>query len=193
MTVRRHFSYALAGICGWLMLALPGPSLAQESSIGGRFIMQEPGGKIVKDEDFRGKFMLIFFGYTFCPDICPTALGTVAEAMNQIGTESDKLVPIFVTLDPERDTPVRLGEFVKHFHPRMIGLTGSAEMLSRLTKGYKVTYRKVPAGKDDPENYLIDHSAGLYLMDPEGKFRVKFLHGVGAEELAKRLREELSR
>jgi protein SCO1/2 len=170
------------------------PGAAQESSIGTRFIMQEPSGRIVKDEDFRGKFMLIFFGYTFCPDICPTALGTVAEAMNLVGTgESEKLVPIFVTLDPERDTPARLGEFVKHFHPRLVGLTGSPEMLSRLTKAYKVTYQKVPAGKDDPGNYLIDHSAGLYLMDREGKFRAKFLHGTGAEELARRLKEELSR
>lgn len=155
--------------------------------------MRDHNGKIVTDADFRGRFMLIFFGYTFCPDICPTALGTVAGALDILGKDGENLNPIFVTLDPKRDTAPRLWEFVKAFHPRLVGLTGSPEMTERLAQDYKVTFAIVPAAKDRPDEYLIDHSAGLYLMDPEGRFRVKYLHGMGSEELAARLREQLAR
>ncbi|MEO5336305.1 MAG: SCO family protein [Magnetospirillum sp. WYHS-4] len=194
MLLRRNFLHALASFGAWLALS-PDSLSAAEPQIGGRFILSDHTGRIVTDQDFHGKFMLIFFGYTFCPDICPTALGTVAEALARLdGAEADRLTPVFVTVDPERDTAARLREFVGHFHPRLVGLTGNPEMIERMTRTYKVTYRKVPGAQGAaPDEYLIDHSAGLYLMDREGRFRVKFLHGMGPEELARRLREELSR
>lgn len=193
---RRHFTLSALAACLVLIL---GPALAAdpatetETRIGGRFVMQDQTGKIVTDEDFRGKFMLIFFGYAFCPDICPTALGTVAAALDILGKDGESLTPVFATLDPRRDNPQRLWDFTRAFHPRLIGLTGSPEMTERLARSYKVTYKVVPGAKDRPEDYLIDHSAGLYLMDPTGKFRVKYLHGMGAEDLAARLKEQLAR
>jgi protein SCO1/2 len=159
-------------------------------NLGGPFTLIDEDGKPITDRAFRGKFMLIFFGYTFCPDVCPTSLTLVAEALDALGKDADKVVPVFVSVDPERDTPAHLKEYVKKFHPAMRGLTGSKDQIAAAAKAYKVIYAKAEAAANDG-NYLMDHSALLYLVGPDGKFRTFFSHGTGGAEMAQRIKEML--
>jgi len=172
---------------------VPGISAPKTSkvSIGGPFSLTDHNGRTVTDQSFRGKFMLVMFGYTYCPDVCPTQLSTASDAIDALGDAAEKVVPIFITIDPERDTPEHLKEYVSYFHPRLIGLTGSPEQIKSVAKAYRVYYAKSSASKDDPEDYLMDHSAISYLVGPDGKFLTHFSHGLDAETMAKRIREYL--
>jgi protein SCO1/2 len=133
--------------------------------------------------------MLIFFGYTFCPDVCPLELQTVGRAMDILGPKGSKITPIFITVDPARDTPAHLKDYVAAFHPRMVGLTGSADDIAAVGKAYKIYYRKPVGTKADAKDYLMDHSAFTYLMGPDGKvtalFRPKTTPEVLAREIAR--------
>lgn len=167
------------------------PAIAQdqaaESAIGGRFMLENHNGEIVLDQDFLGKYMLITFGYTYCPDVCPTNLVNMSTALEQLGDKADQIAPIFVTVDPERDTAERLLDYVKNFDERLIGLTGPQEMIDSIKSRYKV-FSEIhrPQGWKNGD-YTVDHTASIYLMSKEGKFLVKFAHGMDPVEMAKRI------
>jgi cytochrome oxidase Cu insertion factor (SCO1/SenC/PrrC family) len=135
--------------------------------IGGPFALVDHTGKARTDEDFRGKLLLIYFGYTYCPDVCPTDLQQIGLAVDRLGTAGEAVQPLFITLDPERDTAAHLADYLPLFHPRLIGLTGSAEQIRHVALAYKVYYAKYPPGSSD---YVIDHSSFIYLADENGKY-----------------------
>jgi protein SCO1/2 len=159
------------------------------ASFGRDFVLTDAKGKTRKLADFRGKAVVVFFGYTQCPDVCPAAMATLAEAMRKLGHLSDFVQGIFVTLDPERDTPQLLSNYVPAFHPSFIGLYGDAAQTEAVAKEFKVVYRKVPGAT--PQTYTVDHSAGMFVFDPEGRLRLFVSHGQSADVLARDLRELL--
>ncbi len=163
----------------------------QASSINGRFLLMNHFGEAVTDQDYRGKFQLITFGYTFCPDICPTTLVNMAQALKLLGGSAERIQPLFISVDPERDTPKVLREYVAYFHPDIIGLTGTPDLVRRAADNFKVKYEKVVDPNRDPKLYSVDHSAGIYLMSPDGQFIAKFAHALPPDELAKRIRSFL--
>lgn len=155
-------------------------------AVGGPFRLTGHHGKPVADTDFRGQFMLISFGYTFCPDVCPTTLQTISAAMDSLGADSAALQPIFITVDPERDTVDSLSTYVDSFHPKLIGLTGAKAETDKIASLFKVYHRKVNAEEGD--DYTIDHSAFIYLMGPDGKFLTMFRHNASPDALAQDIR-----
>ncbi len=162
------------------------------SGIGGRFMLQDHFGRFITDQDIAGKFQLIYFGYTFCPDVCPTSLIALSAALNQLDeAEAEQFQPLFITVDPERDTPKVLGEYVTYFHPSLIGLTGTKEMIEHVSQLYKVKFERVEDPSRPADQYIIDHSSGLYLMAPDGQFITKFAHGASPGLIAERLRSYL--
>jgi len=161
-----------------------------QPKIGGPFQLVNQDGKTVTQADFAGKYMLMYFGYTFCPDVCPTSLTEMSGALDLLGAKAAKVTPIFVTVDPERDTPDQLKMYVEHFHPNLVGLTGTQDQVAAAAKVFKAYYAKVGDGYDD-NDYLMDHSSITYLMGPDGKFVTHFGHGVAADVMAKRLHEIL--
>ncbi|MGE3874109.1 MAG: SCO family protein [Parvibaculaceae bacterium] len=173
----------------WLTRSLPqGPTGSGTALVGGPFTLTNQDGKRVTDQDFRGKYMLIFFGYTFCPDVCPGELQVMSAALDEMGPAADKIQPIFITIDPARDTPETLKIYVSNFHPRMVGLTGSDEDIAAVAKAYRVYYAKAKGAEDKPD-YLMDHGTILYLMGPDGKFVKHFTYGTEAKALAEALRQ----
>jgi protein SCO1 len=142
---------------------------ASSSLVGGPFTLQNGDGRQVTDRDFRGKFMLVYFGFTFCPDVCPTTLNEVADALERLGPKAAKLHPIFITVDPQRDTPSVVKQYAAAFTPRLIGLTGSQEQIAQVAKEYRVYYAERRTGPG-PGDYAMDHSSVLYLMGTDGKF-----------------------
>ena len=128
--------------------------------------MTAADGTEVTDRSFPGKWLLLYFGYTFCPDACPTALNTIAEALDELGPLAGRLQPIFITVDPQRDTAAVMAEYVKAFHPRLVGLTGSAAQIAAAAKEFHVFYQVRQLGNED---YAIDHSSYIYVIDPDGQ------------------------
>ena len=147
---------------------------ATGAAIGGPFTLVGSDGKTVTDQSYRGKLLLVYFGYTFCPDVCPTTLNNIAQALIELGTQASAVTPVFITIDPKRDTPKKMGEYVKAFDPRIIGLTGSEAQIAAVAKEYHVYY--APQAADETGNYLVDHSSFVYLMNRNGKF-VKVMPG----------------
>ncbi|WP_119275137.1 SCO family protein [Taklimakanibacter deserti] len=173
----------------WLTGSLPrGPIGSGTALVGGPFTLTDQNGKRVTDQDFRGKYMLIFFGFTFCPDVCPSELQVMSAALDQMGSEADKIQPVFITIDPARDTPEAMKVYVSNFHPRLIGLTGSEADIAAVAKAYRVYYAKAK-GTENQTDYLMDHSTILYLMGPDGKFVKHFTYGTEAKGLAEALRQ----
>ena len=158
--------------------------------IGGPFLLVNQDGKTVSETDFFGKYMLVYFGFTYCPDVCPTALTIIEDAFDILGEKSERITPVFITVDPERDNPEAMKLYVEHFHPRQVGLTGSVEQVKEVAKAYKVYFSKTGDGYDD-DDYFIDHSSITYLMSPTGKFITHFSHGVEAEAMAEKISEIL--
>jgi protein SCO1/2 len=159
------------------------------ASFGRELALTGHDGKPRTLADFRGKLVVVFFGYTQCPDVCPTALGTLAEAKRRLGADGDKVQGVFVTVDPERDTPELLRNYVPAFDPTFLGLYGDAAATEKAAKEFKVIYRKVPGSA--PETYTMDHSAGMYVFDRQGHLRLFVGHGAGADALAHDLGELL--
>lgn len=155
-----------------------------EAMVGGPFTLTSHTGERMSAEDFRGKYMLIYFGFTFCPDVCPTELQTMSAALDTLGADAEKVQPIFITVDPERDTVEQMADYVQNFHADFIGLTGSPEEIASVAKAYRIYYEKV---EDEASSaaYLVDHTSFVYLMGPDGKFIDVFSYGTGAEEMAK--------
>ena len=159
--------------------------------IGGPFVLVDHTGAERTEADLKGRHALIYFGYSFCPDVCPTALADMLIALDELGPAAARVQPVFITIDPDRDTPAVLKDYIPNFHPRLIGLSGSAAQIGKAARAYRVYYAKV----DDPEagdNYLMDHSSVIYLMDPDGRYLTHFSHGTGPDTMAKRLRELVS-
>jgi len=158
--------------------------------IGGPFVLVDQDGKTVSEADFKGKYMLIYFGYTYCPDVCPTSLTVMGDALDILGDKAEQITPVFISVDPERDDPEAMKMYVEHFHPRLVGLTGSVDQVKVAAKAYKAYFAKSGDGYGD-NDYAMDHSSITYLMSPYGKFVTHFGHGVEAEPMAKKLAEVL--
>lgn len=141
-------------------------------SIGGPFALTDQNGTVRHDTDFHGKLALVYFGYTYCPDACPTALHAMSEALDQLGDKQTDVQPIFITIDPARDTQAQLKLYVANFHPRLIALTGTPEQIAAVAKEYHVYYQKVDQGGGD--DYLMDHSSIIYLMGRDGRYVAHF-------------------
>lgn len=159
--------------------------------VGGPFELTRHDGQRVTDATYRGQLMLVYFGFTYCPDICPAGLQVMSAALDKLGADSERIAPLFVTVDPERDTPEQLKNYVSSFHKNLVGLTGSAEDISKVAKAYRVYYKKV----QDPalSDYTMDHTSFFYLMDGDGEFITHFPHVVPPEKLAERLAAELKK
>jgi len=163
-----------------------GPS--SQAQIGGPFELVDETGKTVTDRTYRGKWLLIYFGYTYCPDVCPTTLNTLGLALRDLGPAADAIQPLFITVDPQRDTPETLAGYTDAFDPRLIGLTGTPEQIANAAKAYRVYYRKAGEGDD----YSVDHTSLIYVMDPEGRFVTFFGHDANAETMTAKLRQLLA-
>ena len=159
------------------------------SAIGGPFRLVDQNGKTVTDADLKGKWSLVYFGYTHCPDACPTALNDIAIALDQLGPKREAVRSVFITVDPERDTPEVLKDYVASFDAPILALSGSPEEIARAAKAYRVYYAKHPEPGGD---YSMDHSSVIYLMDPEGRFTASFTHQSTPEEIAERLKKLLA-
>jgi protein SCO1/2 len=160
------------------------------SSFGHDFALTDHNGEARTLADFRGKVVVLFFGYTQCPDVCPTTLATLAEAKKRLGPDGDKVQVLFVTIDPERDKPALLLPYVTAFDPSFLGLYGDADATARTAKEFKIIYQKQPG--PTPETYTMDHSAGTFVFDTEGRLRLYVGHGQDAELFAHDLRELLN-
>jgi protein SCO1/2 len=159
-----------------------------QADVGGPFRLTDQNGKAVSDADFRGRYMLIYFGYSFCPDVCPTTLSVMAQALDRLGGESRRVTPIFITIDPERDTPQVLGDYMKAFGPNFVGLTGSMAAIKDVEKKYRVYAVKKPLEKGA---YGMDHSSVMYLMGPDGRMISFYDEAISPDDLAKDLRQKI--
>jgi protein SCO1 len=158
--------------------------------VGGPFTLTDSSGRKRSDSDFRGKLMIVYFGYTFCPDVCPTDLMAITQALDALGPAADGIQPIFITVDPERDSKV-LAEYVRAFHKSFIGLTGSPAEIRKVANAYKAFYAKVPPPRDG--EYAIDHTGVIYLMGRSGEYLGFMPPQTGPEKLVEILRQYLSK
>jgi len=157
--------------------------------IGGPFALLDQDGHKRSPKDFAGRYMLVYFGYTYCPDVCPTTLALMADALGKVGARADRVVPVFITIDPARDTPAVLKAYLKSFGPQFVGLTGDASSVAKAAAAYSVTLRKVPLPGG---SYGMDHSSVIYLMGPDGKFITYWDDtAIGPDKLAEDLRTRL--
>ena len=173
----------------WLFGA-PAP-VRRAAAIGGPFTLQDGSGQPVTDRSFRGKYMLVYFGYTFCPDVCPTTLNDVAQAIDKLGQNANRIQPVFITVDPARDTPAIVQQYAAAFGPRIKGLTGTPDQVASVAREYRVYYAPHKTGPD-PGDYTMDHSSILYLMDPAGAFAGVIRADAGANQIAADLTHYLS-
>ncbi|WP_342640703.1 SCO family protein [Rhodoligotrophos ferricapiens] len=177
----------------WLLSgAQPTSQSSGTALVGGPFELTDQNGKRVTDRDFRGKFMLVYFGYTFCPDVCPTELQSMTAAVSELGEDAKRVQPIFITIDPERDTVEQMRTYVSNFGAGLIGLTGSTEDIVKAAQAYRIYFAKVKDESSSAE-YLMDHTSLVFLMDEKGQFRRVFSYGTDAEMMAKGIREELEK
>jgi protein SCO1/2 len=163
-----------------------------QPDVGGPFKLVDQTGKTVSDADFHGRYTLIYFGYSFCPDVCPTTLAVMAQALDKLGGDGKRIVPVFITIDPERDTPKVLGDYMKAFGPQFIGLTGGADAIKQAEKEYRVYAVKKPIDPANPRRgYGMDHSSVIYLMGPDGKMVAFYDEAIQPDDLAKDLRAKI--
>ena len=172
-----------------LVLAAPAP--ARATDIGGPFALVDHHGNRVTHESYGDKYLLVFFGYTYCPDVCPTELLVFSDTLDALGDQAAHVQALFITVDPERDTPDKLAEYLANFHPDLVGLTGKPAEISEAARAYRVYFRKSPtedeedeAANVDPQAYLVDHTSIVYFMDSGGKFVRHFVFGQDAEIVA---------
>ena len=159
--------------------------------VGGPFELVDHTGRTRSDRDFRGRLMLVYFGFTYCPDVCPTDLMAIGQALELLGADADGVQPLFITVDPERDTAQHLAEYVPMFHPRLIGLTGKEEAIRKVADAYKVYFAKVATGKA-ADDYTVDHTSFIYLMDRDGNYLGFFPPGTSAERMVEIIRPRLA-
>jgi protein SCO1/2 len=169
-------------------LLITGNGRQSATDIGGPFVLIDGDHKTITSEDFRGKFMLVYFGYTFCPDVCPTTLNEIAEAMDKLGPVAARVQPIFITVDPKRDTPDVIKQYTASFSPTLLGLTGTPEQVAKVAKEYRVYYAEHRTGPG-PNDYSMDHSSIIYLMGPDGQF----IEPIPADQTAAALASDLKK
>lgn len=185
---------AFAAGIAYMLVTMP-ESL--EATLVGRFDLSDSDGRRVTEADFAGRYMLLYFGYTYCPDVCPTELAKMAAALDAVEEDApqraEKVVPIFITVDPERDSPERLKDYAELFHPRLVTLTGTAEQIRAAANTYKVYYAKVyPQGGATGEgDYLMDHSSQIYVMGPDARYVTLFPSSATAKDIADVLAREV--
>lgn len=151
------------------------------ANIGGTFTLQAPNGRSVTQNTFKGRWTLVFFGFTHCPDVCPTTLSQIASVLDGLGDRAAQLQPLFITLDPQRDSPELLAEYTAFFDPRILGLSGSTEQTRQVAEAYGVYFKQVAAG----DAYTLDHTTTLYLMGPNGEFKRHFSEPLSADAMVK--------
>jgi protein SCO1/2 len=174
------------GVHFWREGRAPDPAALAGAAIGGPFELVDQTGAARRDAEFRGRYMLVYFGFTFCPDACPTALLAMADALDRIGPLAQRVQPVLISVDPERDTPAQLASYVAAVDERLIGLTGTNAQIAAAARAYRVFFRKVtPPGMSD---YLVDHTSLIYLMGPDGQFVAHFSHETPPERMAETLR-----
>lgn len=184
------FAAGLASVLG-VLLVVSGrmaPQVATASAIGGPFSLLDQNGKTVTDQDIQGRPSIVFFGFTHCPDVCPTALFEMSEIMRALGSDAARVNALFVTVDPERDTPAQMKDYLSSFDPHLTALTGTPEAVAQMLKEYRVYSRKVPTENGD---YTMDHTALVYLMDKQGHFVAPFNIKRRPEDAAAELRRYL--
>lgn len=181
--------WALVGVTGVVVLALqfvppdrPEAATAQNSAFSATFELTDHTGMVRTQEDFAGKWMLVFFGFTNCPDICPTTLAEVSAVMEDLGTDAAFIQPLFISIDPERDTPQVLSEYVPMFDAGIIGLTGTPEQIEQTAKSFYIFYDRLTEASA-PGGYAMGHSSQLFLFGPEGTYRTNYAYGTPAEEI----------
>lgn len=195
LVLRRRVSQAVVAASLLLVVQMlcASPVLSTNAvTIGGPFALTAPDGSTVTDRTYRGKWLLVYFGYTSCPDLCPTTLLTIAETLKALGPDAAQTQPLFITLDPQRDTPAIMGEYVQSFDPRIVGLSGSLAEIDVVAQAYGAY-----VARHEPEaiggNYTVDHSNAIYLMDTDGVFVRAFDSDWSGETIALRLREIMAR
>jgi len=174
----------------------PGITSRGTAAIGGPFRLTDNTGKTVTDKTYAGKYMLVYFGYTYCPDTCPTDLTLMSRAMDRLGKDASRVQPLFITVDPERDTVQEMADYVSHFGSSLVGLTGTPEEIASVAKAYRVFYQKVDrhddggdGGNSDGSDYLMNHSSFIYLMGTDGSYIDNFAAGTTPQEMADRIRD----
>jgi protein SCO1 len=184
------FLAGLVAVLGVMLLVAGrgGPPITQAAAVGGPFRLVDQDGRTVTDQDFKGRPTLVFFGFTHCPDVCPTTLFEVSEVLRALGPDADRARAAFVTVDPERDTPAKLKEYLSSFDPHLSALTGDADAVAAMAKAYKVYWKKVPL---EGGAYTLDHTAIVYLMDKDGKFVAPFSVKRKPQDAAADLRKHL--
>lgn len=183
--------FALAVIAVAAVVAIPRMAAmnGDKPAIGGPFALIDPHGKTVTDADFRGKVMIVYFGYTFCPDVCPTTLGILGQALDRLAPDERKQVaPIFITVDPERDTPQVMGDYAANFAPDLVGLTGSPDAIAQVTREYHVYAKKHPEADG---SYSMDHSSIIYLMGRDGTYRAILSGEVSVAQMVDGIKRQL--
>ncbi|MEJ1935756.1 SCO family protein, partial [Nostoc sp. NIES-2111] len=176
-----------AGLGALLLLGAGRPAGAGdplEKVFGGAFTLVNQEGSAVSDAEFRGRYLLLAFGYTHCPDVCPTDLMAMTQALDALGPAGERVTPAFATVDPERDTPPVLREYLSSFHPRFVGLTGSEAQVAAAAKAFKVHRRKVLPSPGATEDYFVDHGSLIYLIGPDGRFLTLFPAGTPGDRTA---------
>ncbi len=168
----------------------PGSGGSGVANIGGPFVMLNQKGETVTEQMLSGHYTLMFFGFTFCPDVCPTELQVMTAALDSLGEKGKMIVPVFVSIDPERDTVDVVKSYVENFGPRLVGLTGTPAQVAGMAKAYRVYYAKQET-KEHPEEYEMDHSSIIYLMGPNGKFLKHFTYSTDVKALAEGLSQAL--
>jgi protein SCO1/2 len=187
---------AVLGLVALAVLSVPKPvansaaNNEQTALIGGDFNLLDSSGKMLSSKTFRGRYMLIYFGYSSCPDICPTSLLLMTSALQQLGPEARKIVPIFISLDPARDTPEKIATYVQNFSPNLVGLTGNKKQIRKVADDYKIYFKKI-AVKNSAADYMIDHSGFIYLIDEDGKYLAHFSHKISEQQLVDGLRKNI--
>jgi protein SCO1/2 len=164
--------------------------LSGKEPAGGPFDLVDHTGQRRTDADFRGKLVLIYFGFTHCPDACPTELLSISLALDKLGDAADRVQPLFITVDPERDTPVVLADFVSSFHPRLIGLTGEPAAIKAVARSYKTYFARSADGRAD--NYSVDHTGFIYVVGPDGRYRSFLPPQLAPEQIAEAIRLHLA-
>ncbi len=168
----------------------PATQTTGKALIGGPFTLTDQTGKRVTEKDFLGRYMLVFFGFTNCPDICPSGLQVMSAALDKLGNKADIVTPVFITLDAARDTPEKMKAYVKSFHPRLTGLTGSEAEVAAAAKAYRVYFQKIEDDKT-PGSYTYDHAAIIYLMGKDGAFVTHIPHTTDVEQVVDALNKNL--
>jgi protein SCO1 len=182
------FGALVLGLGVIVLVAGRGSGPLQAAAIGGPFHLTDQDGKPFSDTDLRGKSFLVFFGYTHCPDVCPTTLFDLSEVMRKLGPDADKTAAVFITVDPERDTAASLKDYMTSFDPHLRGLTGDPAAIAAVAKEYRVYYKKIPLEGGD---YSMDHTAIVYLMDAQGRFVSPFNMKRTADVAAADLRKHI--